>query len=485
MFNFKLDKSEYYDFVLTNDEKTYNRNYSDFELFFIDVTEGLFSLTGIKLTEDATLNNISLTGYDNFFIPFGNGTIDPSIKYQFSIGDSFLFHQVSGYTGNYEYKIINNSDFNQLNGGFYQGSFKYHGLPIEFLPSRFRRGWTFDMLVKTPVLENSGKILNNTNPNNSGFIMYFGTRAENKFLNKTEIEINKLDELYGIKIKDIDTEFSDGFYELDNQPYVGYFNITNGIPYTGRVYDSESKKLTILNDYSDLINNAFGVRITPDGRIGYRTIYSNDPCYTGELIGISDLIESDNVSTYFSDFTNDCDDFTINRIYTKHFIIEESYTKTPIIDINGSEPLNICVVFNRDVLINGDKCSLKYIDYINGTLSIYINGFMVYSNSNFKEVIPNQLNEMKELQEGVPFNISFGGGTQGLLESIYLDGTKQTTGIIDKLFTGSFLGSVKSIGMYSVPLYVTEIRDLISKKYNNHNLYQIKGGRRIFIKNKF
>lgn len=486
MFNFKLDKSEYYDFIVVNDQKKFNRNINQFQLFYIDVTENLTNTSVSGLTENFTLENISLTGYDNYFITFGDGQIDPTIKYQYDIGDNFTLHQVSGFTGNYTYDIVNNNDFNQLNGGFYQGSFKYHGTPIEFLPNRFRRGWTFDMVVKTPVIENFGNILNNNNPNNSGFILYFGARADNKFIDKTEIEIQKLNESYQIKINDIDTEFTDGFYELNNEPYIGYFNITNGLPYSGRVFNEESQRLFVLNDYKDIINNAFGVRITEDGRIGYRTIYSNDPCYTGELVGISDLLEINSSEYPYIDFSNDCDNFTVNKIHTKHFIIEESYTRFPIINTNDNEPLHISVVFNRDVLINGDSCSLKYIDYINGTLSIYVNGFLVYRNNKFREIIPTHLNEVPELQEGVPFNISFGGGTQGLLEALYLDENKQRiTGIIDKLFTGTFLGSVKSIGMYSTPLYVTEIRDLINNKYNSINFHQITGGRRVFIKNRF
>ena len=36
----------------------------------------------------------------------------------------------------------------------------------------------------------------------------------------------------------------------------------------------------------------------------------------------------------------------------------------------------------------------------------------------FEEIIPRELNTQKEKQLGVPFNISFGGGTQGLRESL-------------------------------------------------------------------
>ena len=87
------------------------------------------------------------------------------------------------------------------------------------------------------------------------------------------------------------------------------------------------------------------------------------------------------------------------------------------------------------------------------------------------------------VQESVPFNISFGGGTQGLFDAVYLDPTKRVNGIIEKFFAGTFEGGVRFIEMYSIPLYIVEIRDIIKNKLQNYNLYYPKGGRRVFIKN--
>ena len=60
------------------------------------------------------------------------------------------------------------------------------------------------------------------------------------------------------------------------------------------------------------------------------------------------------------------------------------------------------------------------------------------------------LNELEEKQEGVPFNISLGGGTQGLLETVMPDymsePTKEFT--LEKYFAGSFIGDLKSFKFY-------------------------------------
>ena len=49
-----------------------------------------------------------------------------------------------------------------------------------------------------------------------------------------------------------------------------------------------------------------------------------------------------------------------------------------------------------------------------GDLKIYVNGYLFMTIEDFEEIIPHELNTEKEKQLGVPFNISVGGGTQGL-----------------------------------------------------------------------
>lgn len=477
-----LDNSEYYDLVLSNDEKTYRRNYNSYQLFNINLIDGLISSTGQQLNENVTLENISINGYDNFFIPFGDGTIDPSVIFEYENGDRFGFHAVSGFTENYSYAITPQINYHKLNGGFYQGTFKYTGYPIEFMPNRYRKGWTVEMLIHTPITGNIQNTLNADYPLNSGFIFYIGTRAQNKLINKTPIEIKKLNDDYQVIFDNVNNGYSRGFYSLNNQPYYGYFNITNGITYTERTFTENSIELLYNEQYSDVINNAFGIRIKPDGRIGYRTIYQNDPCYTGETKNLSGEIIDGNVDVSgitnesFVNVTTECDSFGIYRIHTKHFVIEESYSNIPILQNSDNKPIHISVVFDSQFPLN-TECELKYAEFRKGTLSIYANGFLVYRNKNFNEIIPHHLDEDYRLQEGVPFNISFGGGTQALAESLKLDNDKIVDDLLVRFFSGTFMGGITSIKMYSIPLYITEIREDITKNYNNIPIPQ--GGRRI------
>ena len=489
MFKTEFEKGSYYDFVLTNDCRSFNRNINDSRLFYIDVTENLCDEIGKKLEQDVLIKNISLTGYDNFFIKPENATpgviIDPEIEYQFVSGDTFCLHEVSGYTKNIKYNIENHNGFNQLDGGFYQGAFKLFGYPVEFFPSRMRKGWTVNMLTHLPTGNTTGTTTGNTTGttlnaifNNPGFIFYLGTRADNKFSDLTNTEITILENDYSFNFLDTNNLYTNNYFLLNGSPYTGYFNYYEGIPYIGRTYNqTNSLRLDYNNKYKDILNNAFGIRITPDGKIGYRTIYGTDPCYTGQTQDVSGITNNS-----FIDFSSPCDDFTVSKIITKYFTIEDSYTKLPVIDQTQTKYLLVTVSFERDFSYN-NPCQLKYGDYKKGTLSILLNGFSVYKNPNFTEIIPHELDVESKYQEGVPFNLSYGGGTQGLYEAVYLDNTKSISGVLEKFFAGTFEGGVKSIEMYSTPLYATEIRDLIKNNLLQYDLYSPKGGRRVFIKN--
>lgn len=510
MYSTELEKGTYYDFKLTKDCRPFIRNYDAFMLFHIDVTENLCTEIGNKILQNVTLPNISLTGYDNFFIPplTGHSIPDPETEYVITSGDTLCLHAVSGYTSNLRYDISPKLGYNQLFGGFYQGFFKIYGYPVEFMPTRMRKGWTTNLMLHFPVSGvTSGQTLNDVF-NNDGFIYYIGTRAENKYSDLTNVEITRLKNEYGFTFTDTDNLYTKtGVYQLNGKPYAGYYYIKDGVPYAGRysgdinivnnyIYNGPynidgsiisadfkegtvtgSTKLTFFDGYKDIIDNSFGVRILSDGRIGYRTIYATDPCYTGatqEPTGIT--------NNSFIDFTNDCDDFTIGKIITKYFTIEESYTKLPVILETNEKFLFVTITFERDFSFE-NQCLLKYGQYRNGTLTISLNGFTVYRNHKFKEFIPHELDTESKYQESVPFNISFGGGTQGLYEAVYLDPNKHINGLLEKFFAGTFEGGVRFIEMYSIPLYITEIRDIIKNKLQNYNLYYPKGGRRVFIKN--
>ena len=129
---------------------------------------------------------------------------------------------------------------------------------------------------------------------------------------------------------------------------------------------------------------------------------------------------------------------------------------------------------------------------------IYVNGKLIYTIDDFEEVIPRGLNTDKEKQVGVPFNVSWGGGTQGLHENLVplsctgltgpytqdpelfptsvlnnssLSGLK-TNILLEQEFGGTFEGGISQFRMYVEPLDSSEIRhnfNILKDKFNLFN----------------
>ena len=80
---------------------------------------------------------------------------------------------------------------------------------------------------------------------------------------------------------------------------------------------------------------------------------------------------------------------------------------------------------------------------------IYVNGYLKFISKELDALSFKELNDIYEKQEGVPYNISLGGGAIGLLEALYpnfCDINKFSP--IEKDFCGTFIGDIKDFKMY-------------------------------------
>ena len=96
-----------------------------------------------------------------------------------------------------------------------------------------------------------------------------------------------------------------------------------------------------------------------------------------------------------------------------------------------------------------------------GTLRFWINGRVVYRVEDFIGLKLRALNEYSSKQLGVPYNISWGGGTQGLVESQTFGGPDLADrGLqLEKYFAGTFLGELSQLRFYDKTLSILEIRN--------------------------
>lgn len=147
---------------------------------------------------------------------------------------------------------------------------------------------------------------------------------------------------------------------------------------------------------------------------------------------------------------------------------------------NGCKPLE------KIEIVSLNQNWLDEKNYRNGRLKIYVNGRIFHTFENIEEIIPRALNTDKEKQVGVPFNISWGGGTQGLhdnltfkecpitltgltyqqdpenlpnniLSATTLSGLN-TNIVIEQNFAGSFDGGISQFRMYTIPLSADEVK---------------------------
>jgi hypothetical protein len=134
-----------------------------------------------------------------------------------------------------------------------------------------------------------------------------------------------------------------------------------------------------------------------------------------------------------------------------------------------------------------------------GTLKIYVNGKLFIIAENFEEIIPRLLNVEKEKQQGVGYNISLGGGTQGLHDNLTFSGgcpatvddivyqqdpeclttndldntiySGLTTQIhLEEIFGGSMIGDISAFRMYTEPLDAGQIAHNYRVLKNRYNL---------------
>jgi hypothetical protein len=367
---------------------------------------------------DENLCNIGLTGYDNRFVDSWTGeTFNPS-------GDTtFCVTRVSGDTYCYDMNLIPaygvEPEHIQFCGGFFQGFYRLHGYDYNVLPNMYYKGWTKEFWLKrdeceegqivtisgeTVSYDGDGNVLdtevwtmdilsgetcegkyklNEVYPDNKGIFYFWGLRAENKFCAFSPF--SGVTTCEGISLAPTMTEVA---FQPDVNPFLYY---TRKQYCTGGTENSTGE---FIDCCDGVINNAMAFRVTDEGEIGIRILTTSGECMlVGESIQFSGTP-----------------------------IVEEFYSKENI--IQKEKWYHVTYKFEP---YETHECIGYRVSA--GILSVYVDGFLKMKIESFPEFIPYELNEIPEKQLGVPFNISIGGGTQGLLESYTFSGLTEGFGL--------------------------------------------------------
>lgn len=412
-YNLQLSYKEYWDIDLVRDLRPcFNCD----EVVSGDVV-GVFNFNEITgecneiLWEDATsinedLCDIGLTGYDNrFVLNYTGETFNPS-------GDTtFCLYPISGDNFCYNMQSVTDEfgvDAIKFCGGFLQGFYKLEDYDYQTMPNFYPNGWTKEFWIKreecsgtvvtytgettytipnptgetliTEIWETeiisgntcvSGVTLNSVYPENEGIFYYWGLRAENKFCIFNDW--SGMTTCTGVPLNaKVETTTDIGM-----NPFL-YYNrrlICEG-------ENQAQTKVEYKECCEELICNSLAFRVDDNGAIGVRILSTSGEC----------IVSGEDIS------------------YTDEPILEEYYSNDNIIEENQWYH----VVYR---FIPYDKTECQGYRNGLGTLDVYVDGMLKLSIDNFREIIPYALDEDKDKQLGVPYNISVGGGTQGLLEA--------------------------------------------------------------------
>jgi len=496
-----------------------------------------------------TLCDVGLTGIDNGLVRHMSGEtieittglyLNDSDKFsRYKYDRRFKMHPITGFTttenrlwndNSYTYNLTYGAEpyvgyYTRLQGGFYQGFYKLAGYEYEVLPERQNLGWTAEFVLRYRWTGDTEVGLNKRYPQNKGTFFYLGARAENKFYHypdgspKTDSGYTRVTEgLSCMKTCECSLSGSLGsscffVYQMSGEPVTNCActcpcecTTTAEFPELDPLYDGVSNGMSIRFS-GDTGNPKICVktyRITgeclPESACTTNLTYVTgtsvtewcsakgifDDCADTPYIDQERWVQIDAVfrrNAYF----DECDLWDKGGLGT---ITKEEYIATlydnslslvsPPITQDQTKPPTTEVIDITDKWIQERNYRL-------GTFRIYVNGRVFMEVEDFEEIIPRPLNTFKEKQIGVPFNISLGGGTQGLHDNLTFSGGCPTTideivyqqdpeclttydldntiyaGLeteirLEEIFGGSFIGDISFFNMYIEPLDASGIR---------------------------
>lgn len=406
------------------------------------------------------LDNIGLTGMDCGYIKFDKDNISDEEFYklfanstlEIDKGDCRLhLLKINGNNKLYDYSVdITKSPTNdkekviKLNGGFFQGFFRIgDGCDYRVLPSYLSNEWCLQFKLypvesfeNTDETQRNSKKLNDVNENaTKGCFFYIGTRAENKlykYYNNKEkpstlikdLGLNQWYDEFSTNNKHITYNRTKEGFKANNPPSpendsitirhehksqkLNYFTLMNRTPsgYTAETIENleDNKKEKKYDVLADLYENALSFQITDDGKIGYKYLVKsceNNPTYK----------------------------------------IESEWSLKGIVEFGKWSTISVRII--------------PILPHKRMRLMFYVNNKLYLCSKELPLLDLRELNDIPSKQESVPFNISIGGGTQGLIDVIYDDykNIPKETLHLAKEFGGSFIGYFKEFKFFNCSKY--------------------------------
>ena len=508
------------------------------------------------------LCDVGLTGIDNGLVKELSGeTIQINTGLYTTQSDKFSrykydrrmkMHPITGFTTS-ENRLWNDNSYSydlsyndaggdigyvaRLDGGFFQGFYKVAGYDYQIFPERPSLGWSAEFMLRYRWTGDTSVGLNSRYPNNKGTFFYMGARAENKFYHYADGS-PKQDSGYTRVTSGLTCMDTCACNLLGSNPHdcLKVYQQSGGTSYNCSCGCPCSCEVSVLYPETDPlydgVSNALSLRLSGDTgspRLCVKTYRITGGCETTGtcLTGVT-YVTGTSVTEWCSTrgIFDDCSGTTysnvehwvqIDAVFQRNewfdpcdlnikgglgLIVKEIYTATtannsisliepPITHEEKYDPATTEVVTFNDNWTAEEKYRL-------GTMKFYVNGKLFMVAENFEEIIPRLLDTPKEKQIGVGYNISLGGGTQGLHDNLTFSGgcppnlsemvyqqdpeclttydldntiySGLTTHIkLEEYFGGSMIGDISAFRMYTEPLNASQIKhnfNLLKNKYN-------------------
>lgn len=257
--------------------------------------------------------------------------------------------------------------------------------------------------------------------NNISQLNVYEIKTDNKFpffdRTKEGLKANCWDENTELRLTFVKRPDIGNLFTLMNRTCNGYT-----IKTIEKLFEEKNKEYDL---FSDLYRNALAFQIKDDGSIGYKYL------------------------------VKDCDNE--NNTYK----IESEYSNPNIINEKQWNMIHVTIKPIRHKDKSLSKCLTTNTSNDTMQIYIYVNSKLVFISKVLPILNLRKLNDTNEKQEGVPFNISLGGGTQGLAETVTLNYRKKPQYVfpLEKEFGGTFIGYLKMFKFYTCPINFFEIRN--------------------------
>lgn len=480
------------------------------------------------------LQNIGFTGMDNGLIRFDKFTITveefiellTKSVYKIESDDCRLkLNAVNGNTRLYNYSNGLTTEDGircaKLNGGFFQGMFMdYTGCEYKVLPHHIGNGWSLEFELKREDFTNDKRTLNTIHPENKGIFFYMGTRAENKWIRyyDTECEFEKSNlKLDYFPVNYVVPPDCPDTYDpcLESEYYPEGYSYETCCDCQGYMKENYMEEAKPNPQPSTVLETNSGHKLDQPHIVEIETenkfVFFDRSCkgvttetYQEGDTAMIEYIKLKNEQNYFTLFNRSCTGLTV-KDYDKYLEANKDY------DLYGDLYRNAVTFqirddgsvgykyFVRDCEAENPKCAYKienewsnpnvvpYGEWVHIHVRIlpteggkmmrflfYVNGKLRLVSRDLEKFNFRSLDEVADKQEGVPFNLSLGGGTQGLADVIYNDYQNLPEYIypLEKEFGGSFIGYLKSFKFYECSLNFNEINENIRFARNTFpNIY--------------